>query len=203
MHREPRLKWYTEGILSATDPSQCWHFYFCRTTIVSSQDENCTALIFSILVELWLHHSYGLRKKITALVRLKEYLTLCNVELCIACVFFKPKYWRPADSTEVHIYLFTNHLSSEKEKMKEGVVLRDTDIPAEKQAVWSRNLFFLLLEHASTCKAFWVSWLFSGTLEIHYTKVDFQQTVIYLTHFLWALRKKENLRFLCLLRPNM
>lgn len=52
MHREPELKWYTEGRLSATDPSQRWHFYFYGTTVVSSQDENCTALIFSTPVEL-------------------------------------------------------------------------------------------------------------------------------------------------------
>lgn len=52
MHREPEIKWYTEGMLSAVRPSQCWHFYFYGTSVVSSQDENCTALIFSTLVEL-------------------------------------------------------------------------------------------------------------------------------------------------------
>jgi len=51
IHREPELKWHTEGTLSAADASQCWQFYFYETAIVSSQDENCTALIFSRLVE--------------------------------------------------------------------------------------------------------------------------------------------------------
>lgn len=143
MHREPELKRYTEGVLSAADPSQCWHFYFYGTTVVSSQDENCTALIFSTLVELQLYQSYGLRKKITALFRLKDYLILYNAELCITCIFLKPRSVRPADSTEMLLYLFTKNLFSEKEKINKRAVLRDSDIPAEKQGIWLRNLFSL------------------------------------------------------------
>lgn len=57
------------------------------------------------------------KKKITALVRLKEYLILYSVELCITCIFFKPRYGRPVDSIETVIYLLIRICSLKRRKL--------------------------------------------------------------------------------------
>lgn len=142
MHREPELKWYTGYVLSCRSITVLAFLFLWSNRCLITGWKLHSPHLFNTGTVMTLPVIWS-KKKITALVRLKEYLILYNVELHITCIFFKPRSGRPADSTEMLIYLFTKDLFSEKEKIKEGVVLRDTDSPAEKQGVWLRNLFSL------------------------------------------------------------
>lgn len=83
----------------------------------------------------------GGKKKITALVRLKKYLTLYNIEFWITCGFYLSLDLADQQILQRCSFVFKENLFFEKEKIKEGVVLRDTDTPVEKQYSVTERFF--------------------------------------------------------------